>query len=285
MYDTLLVTNQESPWMWAATLPLFGAIVSSIPASRGTLQATKTFRRLLREVPAKDDTLIQFFAGWRVCVSEILKIYSSVKQNNYIWARDQIIEECKRVLQQSVMSVNNVIAILSVLPVELKRVFNEFSNSADASSFDSNMRSWIVSVFEFLLPIVSLGYQATSKQIFSIDITTASVILSVARSAVWLLRQFASKDDVQYFNPTVFQGIEEWRIAKEVVLLYLVFKIFLKTIFLHYLSWIHLVTCYICFKILIKWLRLYYHSSLNYHDKTSVRASFSVLYTLVRHNL
>ncbi|EYC11943.1 hypothetical protein Y032_0049g1867 [Ancylostoma ceylanicum] len=214
LHNSLRRTNQEAPWFWSATLPLFSVIVTEYAESGKGLQAIKLLRRVLREVHVADDKVVNLFAGWRICIVSLLGVLTGT--SDPLKARDQIVEECKRALTSTELSANNVLIVLAILAGELKRYGNQIPNAQAASEFETTMRPWFVAVLEFMLPLVFNDYNQKSQPILQVHVNPRCVNDSVARSAVWLTCLPMSDDVKSFFEDSVINEALKWRLGREI---------------------------------------------------------------------
>ncbi|KAE9414319.1 hypothetical protein Angca_000696, partial [Angiostrongylus cantonensis] len=215
LHNSLGRANQEAPWFWLATLPLFSVIVNGYSESEVKLQAFKLLRRLLREVPLVENKLVNLFAGWRICISTFLNM--ETKGDNLLRCRDKIIEECKRSLKENELAANNVIVVIAVLAGEMLRVsfFQKSDSKKLASDFDTSMRIWIVSALEFLFPLVFDGYERRSNPLLLIHVNSRCVNVPLVRSAVWMICSLISNEIKNFYEDVEFNSIMKWRLGIE----------------------------------------------------------------------
>ncbi|RCN31234.1 hypothetical protein ANCCAN_22983, partial [Ancylostoma caninum] len=214
LHNSLRRTNQEAPWFWSATLPLYSVIVTEYAESGKGLQAIKLLRRVLREVHVVDDKIVNLFAGWRICIVSLLGVLTGT--SDPIKARDQIVEECKRALTSTELSVNNVLIVLAILAGELKRFGNQIPNAQAATEFETTMRPWFVAVLEFMFPLVFSRYNQKSPPILQLHVNPRCVNKGVARSAVWLACLPISDDVKNFFEGDEIKEALKWRLGREI---------------------------------------------------------------------
>ncbi|KAK5983832.1 hypothetical protein GCK32_002190 [Trichostrongylus colubriformis] len=213
LHNAVGKSNQEAPWFWLATLPLFPVIVGEHGEGGRTLQATKLMRRLLREVPAEESDLLNLFAGWRMCVATLLGIHA--ESGDFMRSRDSIVEECRRSLQTSELAVNNVLIVLAVLTGELRRISFQLTKMEASVTFEISMRPWVISVLEFVFPLVCEDYTPTTQPIVQIAVNKRCVKMALARSAAWLICSAASAEVTNFFQEDMFSRVFGWRIVSE----------------------------------------------------------------------
>ncbi|ETN74720.1 hypothetical protein NECAME_12788 [Necator americanus] len=214
LHNALRRTNQEAPWFWTATLPLFSVIVGEYAESGKGLQAIKLFRRVLREVHVVDDKVVNLFAGWRICVVSLLGVLTEA--GNPLKARDQIVEECKRALGSTELSVNNVLVVMAILTGELSRFGKQIANGQAAADFETTMRPWFVAVLEFMFPIVFKSYNQKSQPILQTHVNLRCVNKSVARSAAWMTCLATSEEVRSFFDDDVVNKALKWTLGQEI---------------------------------------------------------------------
>ncbi|VDO25542.1 unnamed protein product [Haemonchus placei] len=213
LYNAFGKTNQEAPWFWLATLPLFSVIVGECGEGAKALQATKLMRRLLREVPAEDSNLVNLFAGWRICVATLLSIHA--ESGDLVRSRDSIVEECRRSLKASELAVNNVVVVLAILTGELTRIMYQLPTAEAINAFETSMRPWVISVLEFIFPIVFDDYKPTTPPIAEVTVQKRCVKTALARSAAWMICSKASAEVRSFFDDDLFARVVDWRIVSK----------------------------------------------------------------------
>ncbi|XGW04158.1 hypothetical protein V3C99_015366 [Haemonchus contortus] len=213
LYNAFGKTNQEAPWFWLATLPLFSVIIGECGEGGKALQATKLMRRLLREVPAEDSNLVNLFAGWRICVATLLSIHA--ESGDLVRSRDSIVEECRRSLKASEFAVNNVVVVLAILTGELTRIMYQLPTDEAINAFETSMRQWVISVLEFIFPIVFDDYKPTTPPIAEVTVQMRCVKTALARSAAWMICSKASAEVRSFFEDDLFARVMDWRIISK----------------------------------------------------------------------
>ncbi|KAK6041385.1 hypothetical protein COOONC_21111, partial [Cooperia oncophora] len=213
LHNTLGKSNQEAPWFWLATLPLFSVIVGEYSEGGRALQATKLMRRLLREVHGDENILVELFAGWRICIATLLGIHA--ESTDLMRSRDSIVEECKRSMKESEFAVNNVVVVFAVLATELERMGSQLSSTEATTSFETAMRPWVISVLEFIFPLILDGYTPTTQPIVQIALNKRCIKPALARCATWTICSTASTEVKNFFKDDVFNRVLDWRIVSK----------------------------------------------------------------------
>ncbi|KHJ89400.1 hypothetical protein OESDEN_10778 [Oesophagostomum dentatum] len=203
-----------APWFWTATLPLFSVIVSEMPQNGKGLQAIKLLRRVLREVHVVDEEVTVIFAGWRICLVSLLGVLT--ENSDPLKARDQIVEECKRSLTSTELSVNNVLIALAVLAAELKRYGTLIGNAQAATDFEVAMRPWFIGVLEFMLPIVKKDYVPKSPPVIQINVNQRCVSKNAACSAVWMTCMSMSEQAQKFFDEEIINRALKYKFGHEI---------------------------------------------------------------------
>ncbi|WKY09708.1 hypothetical protein Q1695_002233 [Nippostrongylus brasiliensis] len=213
LHNSLGKSNQEAPWFWKATLPLFSVIAGEYGEEAAALQATRLFRRLLREVPTSQDDVIGLFSGWRISVASMLSLH--ISSGSILKARDGIVEECKRALTHSELTVNNVAVVIAVLAGELRRMGSTLPDSESSESFENSMRPWLIATLEFLFAIVHDGYAPTTPPLFQTVINRRCVNMTLVQSAVWMVCSIVPDKVRSFFDDKWFSSTNDWRIGAQ----------------------------------------------------------------------
>lgn len=178
------------------------------------MQSTRLLRRLLREVRTSTDRAVSLFAGWRLCIANVLSIQAN--SGDIIRARDGIVEECKRALKDSEFVANNVFVVLAVLAGELKRFSAQVEDGEATAAFETAMRPWLTAVLEFLLPLVFDDYQPSTQPLIQVTINRRCVEMALMRSALSMVCSVVSTEVREFFrDKQVFDRVSDWRIGAE----------------------------------------------------------------------
>ncbi|VDL71193.1 unnamed protein product [Nippostrongylus brasiliensis] len=213
LHNSLGKSNQEAPWFWKATLPLFSVIAGEYGEEAAALQATRLFRRLLREVPTSQDDVIGLFSGWRISVASMLSLH--ISSGSILKARDGIVEECKRALTHSELTVNNVAVVIAVLAGELRRMGSALPDSESSESFENSMRPWLIATLEFLFAIVHDDYAPTTPPLFQTVINRRCVNFTIVQSAGWMVCSLVPDKVRSFFDDEWFSSTNDWRIGAQ----------------------------------------------------------------------
>ncbi|VDM62433.1 unnamed protein product [Angiostrongylus costaricensis] len=196
LHNSLGGTNQEAPWFWLATLPLFSVIVNEY--SESEMKLKKIFSKLFLQVPLVENKLVNLFAGWRICISTFLNM--ETKGDDLLRCRDKIIEECKRSLKENELAVNNVVVVIAVLAGEMLRGRTENSRCVNVPLVRSAV--WMIcslisneiknfyedvefnSILKWRLGIEEKPYENLHNFLAGEEF---SAEISLSRSALWLL--------------------------------------------------------------------------------------------------
>ncbi|EFO87621.1 hypothetical protein CRE_05751 [Caenorhabditis remanei] len=150
--DHLAVKNKDKAWFWPATLPLSASIFQLVAPSNKAQTVVRFLKSCLMNVPPAEDHpgMLRLIAGWRICVREALNALSESKNNDILWARDQICNEGRISLTQKSESVDCIMMMLTVLVDVIEEKLRSLDDQKKVEELTENQKPWILSVLEFV---------------------------------------------------------------------------------------------------------------------------------------